>query len=186
MFTIELRRWLRRLSGHKADPSASGEAQNHCDHANALSKAGQHAEAAEEYARATALKPEFAEAHFRLGLALRDQQKYSAAATSYRCALKLRPDYVEAHNNLGAVLQLQGKLSEALASYRSAVELNPDISQPYLNLGRLLEALGDSRSAAQVYQQAIARGIEPDTFRDLASARAVPPSGGIAGNDDTR
>jgi predicted TPR repeat methyltransferase len=170
VFSAPFRQLLRRLLGRHPRTGDAGAAQFHLDHGKALSATGQHAAAAAAYQRAIALNPDCAEAHYRLGLAWRDQHRYSDAMASYQRALALEPDYIEAHNNLGAVLQLQGKLNEARARYQRAVELNPDFGQPYLNLGRLCEALGDGREAASAYRRAIGRGVEPDTFRHLLNA----------------
>ena len=45
------------------------------------------------YRRALELKPDFAEAHNNLGIALSDQGKLDEAVACYRRALELKPDY---------------------------------------------------------------------------------------------
>lgn len=164
MFVAVLRRILRNLI------APAGSAVAALDDGKRLSAAGDHAAAAHSFTTAIELEPTLAEAHFRLGLALRDQQQLIAAAESYRRAIALKADYVEAHNNLGSVLQLQGRVEAALASYRHAVALDPDFAQPYLNLGRLLADAGDRAGAADCYRHAIARGIDGDSFQHLLSA----------------
>ena len=134
------------------------------------SLAGDHSAAAAAFQRALAAAPTNAEAHFRLGLALRDQQRLDDAAASYRRAIELQPAYVEAHNNLGSVLQRLEQSDAALAAYRHAVALGPTFSQPYLNLGRLYALAGDTLNAAATFEAAIARGIDVDSFRHLLSA----------------
>jgi predicted TPR repeat methyltransferase len=158
---------LRRLLGY-GGPAAT--AQSHVERGKVLSEAGTHADAVAAYEQAIALDPDCAEAHYRLGLARRDQQQFSAAIASYRRALALKPDYIEAHNNLGVVLQLESNLEDARACYRRAVELKPDFSQPYINLGRLCEILGDRDEAARCYRSAIAAGVEAETFRHFLNA----------------
>ena len=134
------------------------------------SLAGDHSGAAAAFQRALAAAPSNAEVHFRLGLALRDQQRLDDAATSYRRAIELQPAYVEAHNNLGSVLQMLEQSDAALAAYRRAVALGPTFAQPYLNLGRLYALAGDTLNAAATFEAAIARGIDVDSFRHLLSA----------------
>ena len=163
MHSAPIRNWLGRWLGrHKAE--------SHIERGNALCANGRHADGVVEYGRAIAADPKLAEAHYRAGLAWRDQQQFDPAIASYRRALTLRPDYVEAHNNLGVVLQLQNKLEDARACYRRAVELEPDFSQPYINLGRLCELLGDRAEAARCYRQAIAAEVDPEAFRHFLNA----------------
>ena len=64
------------------------------------------------YRRALELKPDFAEAHNNLGVALKEQGKLDEAVACYRRALELKPDFAEAHNNLGIALKDQGKLEK--------------------------------------------------------------------------
>ncbi len=71
---------------------------------------GQLDEAEACFRQAVTLKPDYAEAHYNLGLSLRDQGKLDDTVASFRRALTLKPDYAEAHNNLGLTLHDQGKL----------------------------------------------------------------------------
>jgi predicted TPR repeat methyltransferase len=163
-----LRTLLHRLTGGALQRRRNISAA--IEEGKRLSVAGEHANAARAFEQALAIDPHNAEAHFRLGLAARDQQQLERAATAYRRAIELRPGYIEAHNNLGSVLQMQGINEEALEAYRRAVALVPDFAQPYLNLGRLYAAGGDRDNAAATFQQAIARGIDVEIFNHLLSA----------------
>lgn len=167
-----MRQILKRLLGRPGTQDRAQGARAELERGKELSNGGDHANAALAFKHALALDPDNAEAHFRLGLAWRDQHRLDAAAASYRRAIALHPGYIEAHNNLGSVLQMQGSNAEALACFRRAVELEPDFAQPYLNLGRLSASLGDHSNAAAAFQRAIARGIDVDSFRHLSSALA--------------
>lgn len=172
MFAAPFRRILNHLLGRSGRSNRAEAARAEIERGRRLSDGGDHAEALRAFEHALALDSGNAEAHFRLGLAWRDQQRLDAAAACYRRAIALRPAYIEAHNNLGSVLQMQGKTEEALACYRRAVELEPDFGQPYLNLGRLFASLGDHASAAATFRRAIALGIDGDSFGHLLSALA--------------
>lgn len=163
-----LRTLLRRLTGGALQRRRNIGAA--IEEGKRLSMAGEHQNAARAFEQALAIDPHNAEAHFRLGLAARDQQQLERAASAYRRAIELRPGYIEAHNNLGSVLQMQGLNDAALEAYRRAVALAPDFAQPYLNLGRLYASGGDRDNAAATFQQAIARGIDVEIFNHLLSA----------------
>jgi protein O-mannosyl-transferase len=61
------------------------------------------------YLEALRLKPDYAEAHNNLGLALMRKGKGDEAAAQFREALKNDPEYTEALNHLRAVLAVQSK-----------------------------------------------------------------------------
>ncbi len=87
-------------------------------------------------------KPDDAEAHYALGLALHDQGKLGEAIACYRRALELNPHNAEAHNNLGVALMAEGQLEEAVACYRQALQRKPDYAEAHNNLGNALKAQG--------------------------------------------
>src|SRR5262249_44251226 len=72
------------------------------------------------------LKPDYAEAHNNLGVALGGQGKLKEAEAACREAIRLKPDHAMAHTNLGVALRGQGKFEEALKSLRRAAALFPD------------------------------------------------------------
>ena len=99
-------------------------------------------EAIAAYREAIRLKPDDAEAHYNLGIALSGQGKLDEAIAEYREAIRLKPDYAEAHYNLGIALDGQGKLDEAIAEYREAIRLKPDYAEAHYNLGIALTSQG--------------------------------------------
>ncbi len=106
------------------------------------------------------LEPDFAEAHYHLGSALKDQGKLDEAADCCRRALELKPDYAEAHVGLGNALMAQGKLDEAVARYRRALELKPGFAETYNNLGNALKDQGMLDEAVACYRRALE--LQPD------------------------
>ena len=50
-----------------------------------------------QYQEALRLKPDYAEAHNNLGIALKDQGQLTEAMAQYQEAIRLKPDYVDAH-----------------------------------------------------------------------------------------
>ena len=110
--------------------------------------------------KAIALRPDYAEAHNNLGIALKNQGKLEAAVAAYHKALELKPDYVKAHNNLGNVLKNQGKLDGAVAACRKALELKPDYAKAHNNLGNVLKDQGKLDEAVASYHKALE--LKPD------------------------
>jgi protein O-GlcNAc transferase len=95
-------------------------------------------EAAACFVEALRLKPDYAEAHYKLGNAVKIQGKLDEALVCYQKARSFNPDYAEAHNNEGAVYQERRQWNEAIASYRAALAINPGLSYAHYNLGLLL------------------------------------------------
>jgi protein O-GlcNAc transferase len=121
---------------------------------------GQLDAAVASYRRVLEIKPDYAEAHTTLGVALRELGQIDGAVASYRRALEIKPDLAEAHSNLGIALQALGQLEDAVASYRRALELKPDFAEAYSNLGIALKDLGQLDNAVTSYHQALK--IKPD------------------------
>ncbi len=107
-----------------------------------------------------ALSPNDAEAHYRLGNALRDRGRLVEAEASYRRAVAIKPDYAEAHNNLGNILQRQGRSNEAEASFRRVLAIRPNFALAHNNLGNILRQQGRTNEAEASYRRALA--LKPD------------------------
>ena len=67
------------------------------------------------YRRVLAIKPDFFDAHYNLGVVLQRLGQLDDATASYRRALEIKPDFVDAQYNLGVVLQHLGQLDDAQA-----------------------------------------------------------------------
>ncbi len=61
--------------------------------------------AIESYKKALEIKPDYAEAYYNMGNALKNKGNPEAAIDSYKQALKIKPDYAEAYNNMGVALK---------------------------------------------------------------------------------
>ena len=91
-------------------------------------------EAIVRYRRALELKPDFAEAHNSLAVALKDQGKPDEPIAGDRRDLEPKRDDTEQHYNLGNALCQQGKTDEAVACYRRTLALKPDYAEAHSNL----------------------------------------------------
>lgn len=119
-------------------------------------------EAAQHYAKACQIAPEYADAHNHLGIVLLRSGYPDAAEQCFRKAIALSgsPD---ARNNLAVVLVNSGRLDEAEQQIRIALQQVPDFAKAYntfgiirLNQDRLNEAIGCFQKAIQ---------FEPDNWQ---------------------
>src|SRR5690349_18524571 len=113
---------LGRRRGSNAVPDARAMFQDALRH----QRAGRIAEAVARYQGALRLKPDLAEGHNNLGVALAAQGRIKEAIAHHKYAAALRPDDVCAHYNLAVALAEQGSLEEAVARYKRVVFLKPD------------------------------------------------------------
>jgi predicted O-linked N-acetylglucosamine transferase (SPINDLY family) len=107
------------------------------------------------FAKALALKPDYAEAHSNLGDALNELGQLQEAERSYRRSLAIKPDRAIAHYSLGNLLHRLGRREEAERSYRDALARQPEFAEAQNNLGIVLFEMGRADEAAQCYREAI-------------------------------
>jgi len=108
--------------------------------ANQALEQGRLADAMIGYQQVVALKPDFAEAHSNLGVALMAQGHAAEAAVAYRRAIAINPKLVTVYRNLGRVLAAQGDAIGALGLARTAlgVEATDDIKRFFVQSVRNL------------------------------------------------
>ena len=121
---------------------------------------GQLEMAAQSFKRAVAIKSDFADAHYNLGLTLQELNQLDDAVKCYEKALTIKPDYAEAFNNLGVTLKDLDQLDEAVKCYEKALIIKPDYPEAYNNLGNALKNLGRVSKAAECFERMLT--IEPD------------------------
>ena len=128
--------------------------------------------ATEQFQEAVALDPQYADAHFHLGVALAEAARWREAAAAYRKALSLPTLTVPhfAHQNLGLALYHLGRYREAEEQLRFAIGLEPQMGLAYYNLGLVLEADGRREDARRAFSRA--RDLGPETpFGEAARER---------------
>ncbi len=115
------------------------------------------------------MRPDYAEAHNNLGIALESSGRRADAEAEYRAALASRPHLAAAHNNLGRVLLARGVVNESLMELRTALRIQPDNADTQYSLGRALVANGQPQEAVQQWRRAVAARPESLVFTlDLA------------------
>lgn len=137
-----------------------------------LSELRQHAAAVEQLARAIELSPDYASAHYALGLAYRELGDDVAAlrhvAESERAAgsapplddplmlevhaIRTDPRSLEVR---ASRLQREGRLPEAIELYQQALAVDPDLEQAHVNLISLYSRTGRPEEAERHYRHAM-------------------------------
>ena len=96
-------------------------------------------DAIDSYKQALKIKPDYAEAYYNMGVALKDKGDPEAAIDSYKQALKIKPDYAEAYYNMGNALKDKDYPEAAIDSYKQALKIKPDYAEAYNNMGNALK-----------------------------------------------
>ena len=115
----------------------------------------------EAYRQAIRLKPDYAEAHYGLGLAYANLGHWQEAVYAYRQALQLKPDYAEVYYNLGWALTLLGRFSEAQLSYQRAREIARELGNAaaeataLIGLAQVSDTLEGVDAVQQYFLQAL-------------------------------
>ncbi|MDB3861683.1 tetratricopeptide repeat protein, partial [Paracoccaceae bacterium] len=105
---------------------------------------------------AVSIKPDTAEIHNNLGIALKEQGKLDEALGLFRKALSLKPDFAEAYYNMGNAFRDRGKLEESIEAYNKALSIKPDYALSYNNMGNALRDQGKLEEATEAFKKAIA------------------------------
>ena len=70
--------------------------------------------AVKNFEKALAIKPDYTEVNYNLGLTFQELGQLDAAVKSFKKALAIKPDYTEVNYNLGLTFQELGQLDEAV------------------------------------------------------------------------
>ena len=117
---------------------------------------GLHDQALEEYKKALAINPSFADALANLGAAYMRSGDSAKAIETFQKALAGNPNMVEARNNLGLAYFHQGMDDEAVAEYQKALQIDPLFAAAHYNLGLAYYALKMHDKALEEYKKVVA------------------------------
>jgi tetratricopeptide (TPR) repeat protein len=114
------------------------------------------ADAAGEFRKAIAAKPDSVAGHLNLGTTLVQMNDLSGAVTEFRTVLRLDPENVNAHFNLAIVLATQNDHRAAIQELQAILKSNPEdlsarlfLAKEFLNAERGDEALAEFLRVAQ-------------------------------------
>lgn len=107
------------------------------------------------YRMAVELKPDYADAHFQLGVALAARGRLDEGIAHFRQTARFVPNHSAAHAAIGNAQAELHRFEDAVASYRQALEINPANVEVLVNFGNALSELGHKEEAITAYRQAI-------------------------------
>ncbi len=111
--------------------------------------------AIKDFQKAINLKPDYAEAHYNLGVVFQKIAKLDDAFSSYEKALTINHAYPQAHNNQGMINLKRRELDIAVKSFEWAVAYNPNYVEAHNNLGAVFQELMMYEKAKEQYEKAI-------------------------------
>ena len=107
------------------------------------------------YEKAIALKPDYAEAHLRLGILHARAKENEAALNELRTAVLADSDLPEAHYNLAKMLALLGKTDEALSELQDCLAIDPADLNARMLQGNLFAERSDGEHAAAAFREVL-------------------------------
>jgi len=116
--------------------------------------------AIKSFEKAIALNPNYAEAHYNLGVAFQRTRRLDEAIEYYKEAINAKHAYPTAHNNLGLIALERGNIDSAIKSFEWAVAYNPEYAEAHNNLGAAFQELKQFDAAIKQYKKAVA--INPE------------------------
>jgi tetratricopeptide (TPR) repeat protein len=118
-------------------------------------EARRYAEAANEFRKAVAIKPDSVTARVNLGAALSQTGDLKGAAEQFEEVLRLEPGKATAHYNLGIILAVQNKHEEAIAHLRSVLSVEPNDTTARFLLAQQLNKSGKADEALIEYSRVV-------------------------------
>lgn len=130
----------------------------------------QYSQALADFERAVALAPDFALAHFMLGVtryriartnSTDSRVLLTAAQHSFQRAIELSPSMALAYYNIGVIYADLQDPTSAISAFTHAIELKPDFGEAYFNRGYVYFQLGNHAAGSADLSTAGQLGIAP-------------------------
>ncbi len=113
----------------------------------------------EAYKMAIRINPDYADAHYNLGLAYGELDMHKEAIEAFKQAIRIRPDHADAHLNLGVACHKSGMYKESIEAYKEAIRINPDYADAHYNLACSYSLLGSVNKALESLGKAMDLGF---------------------------
>jgi Flp pilus assembly protein TadD len=101
------------------------------------------------------IRPDSADAHSRLGVALSATGQNEEASIHFQKALETHQIRPRVHYNIATLLLNSGRLDEAIAEFQKELQIQPGFVEAYNNLGIALTSKGELDGALAHFQKAL-------------------------------
>ena len=108
-----------------------------------------------ELEKALEFKPDYAEAHYNIGISLEGEGRRAEALQHFRESIRLDPRFPDSRSSLGNLLRVMGRPTEAAVQIDEALRLAPDFPEAHFNKGILLAGSGRIPEAIAQYREAV-------------------------------
>jgi len=115
--------------------------------AQMLASQGRYAEAIEAYLEALEQFPDYAVAHYNLGLAYQSSKKFREAIASFTRAIEMKPDFAAAYTGRGDSHLALEEGDAAIQDYSMAIQLYPDYAMAYFKRSAVFDLMRKSEEA---------------------------------------
>jgi len=112
------------------------------------------AAAANDFAKAISIQPNFAPVRRDFGMFEFEQQNYAEAARQLSKAVELGMNEAPIYNFLGICYGHTDRLAKAVKTYQEALKLDPNLAEAHLNLAYAYQRLNRDANARQEYAEA--------------------------------
>ncbi len=115
--------------------------------AQMLHSQGRYAEAIDAYLEALEQFPDYAVAHYNLGLSYQSSKMFREAISSFTRAIEMKPDFAAAYTGRGDSHLALEEREEAIEDYSMALELYPDYAVAYFKRSSVFDTMERSEDA---------------------------------------
>jgi len=124
------------------------------------------------------LKPDYADAHNNLGVALVAEGKIEEAISHYKMAIKIKPDFAKTYINLSAAYLNKKNFKLSLKTLNTLESINPNHPLLHYNFSCYYALLGNILKGIDSLKKAIANGFKNhqifETDPDIENLRQNP------------
>ena len=107
------------------------------------------------FKKAISLRPDYAEAHYNLGVAFHTLRQLNESVESYKKAIFHKHSYPTAHNNLGLISLERGQVNNAIKNFEWAIAYSPEYAEAHNSLGAAYQELKQFEDAKKYFEKAI-------------------------------
>jgi tetratricopeptide (TPR) repeat protein len=122
--------------------------------------------AIKELREAVKINPNYAEAHYELGVLYDEKEDHAGAAQELQKAININPNYADAHFRLGILYQALRGYDQTLSQFEEVLRINPNFPRIHTAMGNVYYERG-----VRTWGKAIKLDwsyLLPDTLKEIA------------------